>query len=98
MVRLFIPRTYSRPLPSLRYAYGDRCKREDLLEVFDSYDADCSAILDHAELGALVKGLGVTLSHEELVLLAGSIDKDGSGEVRRVRRGGRGGGGDGDDD
>jgi len=65
----------------LVFAYGDRCKREDLVEVFDSFDADCSGFVDHAELGNLVAGLGVKLTPEELALLASQIDKDGSGEV-----------------
>lgn len=42
--------------------YRKRCEREDVLDVFDSFDSDCSGTIDIDELDAAIQALGLTLS------------------------------------
>jgi Ca2+-binding EF-hand superfamily protein len=41
--------------------YQKKCLREDVLEVFDSFDSDCSGAVDAEELAAAVHALGLEL-------------------------------------
>lgn len=45
----------------LLHEYQKRCVREDVLEVFDSFDSDCSGSVDAEELAAAVQSLGLEL-------------------------------------
>lgn len=66
----------------LKNDYEKRCEREDVLEVFDSFDSDCSGTIDAEELAFSVQAFGLELELDELDKLMTELDDDNSGGVK----------------
>lgn len=59
----------------------DEAPRDEVLEIFRSYDRDGSGSIDRGELASLLEALGMAPSEEDVGIALEIVDRNRSGKV-----------------